>query len=71
MQRIDKMSIDSCEAAQLAIGSLWSQTDMASQHLCKSLGDLNSGFADRVAARNDCGSGGSTKGTLAAASAEM
>ena len=64
LQEVNAMNINSCEAGQLLVGSLWPKMDGASQHICKTVGTMNSKFADRVAGRHDCGFGGKQNETL-------
>ncbi len=45
-------------------GSLWPRMDGASQHICKTVGTMNSKFADRVAGKHECGHGGKQNETL-------
>lgn len=58
IQQVNSTNINSCEAGQLLVGSLWPRMDGASQHVCQSIGGYSGRFADRVAARHGCGTGG-------------
>ena len=71
IQQVNSTNIDSCESAQLLVGSLWPKMDGASQHICKSVGAYSGKFADRVKARHSCGTGGQTSSTNANASGEL
>ena len=71
VQQVNSSNIDSCESAQLLVGSVWPKIDGASQHVCKSVGAYSGRFADRVKARHSCGSGGQTTSTNANATGEL
>ena len=58
------MNINSCESGQLLASSLWPKMDGASQHICKTIGTRRGFFADHVASRHGCGTGGQTTSTL-------
>lgn len=58
IQQVNSSNINSCEAGQLLVGSLWPRMDGASQHVCQSIGGYSGRFADRVASRHGCGTGG-------------
>jgi len=64
LQDVNAMNINSCEAGQMLAGSLWPKMDGASQHICKTVGTMNSKFADRVAGKHECGHGGKQNETL-------
>lgn len=70
-QQVNAMNINSCEAGQVLAASLWPQIDGASQHICTTMGSYQGLFADQVAARHNCNTGGRRTDTLAQANAEM
>lgn len=71
IQQVNAANINSCEAGQLLSGSLWPAMDGASQHVCATIGSYQGLFADRVASKHGCSSGGSQNDTLRAANAEL
>jgi len=71
IQQVNAMNINSCEAGQLLVGSLWPRMEGASQHICASIGSYQGQFADRVSARHGCSSGGAQGSTMAQANDEM
>lgn len=52
---INALNINSCEAAQLSIGSVWPRRTAASQEVCKRLGSGEGRFTNYIVARHDCG----------------
>lgn len=64
LQEVNAMNINSCEAGQLITSSLWPKMDGASQHICATIGSYSGRFADRVAAKHGCGTGGKHNSTL-------
>ena len=64
IQQVNSTNINSCEAGQLLVGSLWPKMDGASQHVCQTIGGYTGRFADRVAARHECGTGGQHTSTI-------
>lgn len=56
--KINNMNINSCETAATMVGAVWPKSDMASQHLCKSMGSSLGDFSDYSKARHNCGAGG-------------
>lgn len=62
--RINSMSINSCEVGATLVGGMWPKSDMASAHLCKSMGSSLGGFSDWASARQGCGVGGKRDSTL-------
>lgn len=55
---INRANINSCEVATTLVGGLWPKGDLASRHVCTSLGAMSSGgLKDWAAARHDCGAG--------------
>jgi conjugative transfer pilus assembly protein TraH len=67
LQNVNAMNINSCEAGQMLVGSLWPKMDGASQHICQTVGGMNGKFADAVARRHGCGVEGKQNATLAGA----
>lgn len=53
---INTSSINSCETAARLVGSVWPQSDMASQHICQSIGTKQGWLQDRAAERHQCNS---------------
>lgn len=64
-QQVNSMNINSCEAGQQLVASIWPQTDAASQHICQTIATQTGMVADRARARHDCGTGGDHSSTLA------
>ena len=55
---INRANINSCEVATTLVGGLWPKGEIASRHVCTSLGAMSSGgLKDWAAARHDCGAG--------------
>jgi len=71
VQQVNSMNINSCEAGQLLAGALWPAIDGASQHICATIGSYQGFFADRVASKHGCSSGGQQNDTLQNANAEL
>ncbi|WP_298325044.1 conjugal transfer protein TraH [Asticcacaulis sp.] len=67
MQRINQASINSCETAQAAVGSLWPQMQRSSKAICEQIGNNQGLFSDYAAARHGCGKRGQLASTLATA----
>lgn len=51
---INALNINSCETAQVAVGSLWPKRTMASQEVCRRLGRETGRLTDYVSARHGC-----------------
>lgn len=64
-QQVNSMNINSCEAGQALVASVWPATDAASQHICQSIATQSGLVADRARARHGCGTGGDHTSTLA------
>lgn len=64
LQEVNAMNINSCEAGQMLVGSLWPKMDGASQHICQTVGSMNGTFADAVSRRHGCGTEGKQNQTL-------
>lgn len=64
IQQVNAMNINSCEAGQAIVGSLWPESDAASQHICNTIGTMKGFFADRASSRHKCGTGGRQADTL-------
>ncbi|MDN3683151.1 conjugal transfer protein TraH [Vibrio tapetis subsp. quintayensis] len=61
-------SVNSCQAAQAAIGGLAAFAAPATKkHVCATLGTQNNAFSDWVEAQHQCGAGGQAAGQLASA----
>lgn len=71
IQQVNAANINSCEAGQLLTGSLWPRMEGASQHVCQTIGGYSGFFADRVAARHGCGTGGQHRDTVGRATGEL
>lgn len=54
---INNFNINSCEIAATAVGGLWPKTDMANNHLCKSMSSSMGKYSDWAKARQQCGIG--------------
>lgn len=63
-QKINAMNINSCETASTLLGGVWPKSDMASAHLCKSMGSSLGMFSDHADARHGCGVGGKRERAL-------
>jgi conjugative transfer pilus assembly protein TraH len=70
-QQVNSMNINSCEAGQALASSLWPAVDSASRHICTTMGSYQGLFADHIASRHSCGTGGNQTDTLAQANEEM
>ncbi|RYG89905.1 hypothetical protein EU803_14880 [Loktanella sp. IMCC34160] len=70
-QQVNAMNINSCEAGQVLAASLWPAMDGASQHICTVMGSYQGLFADHIASRHSCNTGGRRNETLAQANEEM
>jgi conjugative transfer pilus assembly protein TraH len=64
LQEVNAMNINSCEAGQMLVGSLWPKMDGASQHICQTVGGMNGKFADAVGRRHGCSTEGKQNETL-------
>ena len=51
---INGMSINSCETAAQLVGSVWPKNDIASQHICSTIGTQEGILASRVQSRHQC-----------------
>ena len=51
---INGMSINSCETAAQLVGSVWPQNDVASHHICNTIGTQEGLFSGHVKARHQC-----------------
>lgn len=71
MQQVNSANISSCEAGQMLTASLWPKMDGASQHICQTIGGYTGRFADRLAARHGCGTGGKNSSTMDRASGAL
>lgn len=71
VQRVNSMNINSCEAGQLLASSLWPKMDGASQHICNTIGNYQGHFADYVAGKHGCGTGGLQNSTIDQAQGEL
>lgn len=56
--KINQASMNSCEMAATLVGGAWPKSDIASQHICTSMGSKTSRFKSWVAAKHECGKGG-------------
>lgn len=71
LQEVNAMNINSCEAGQMLVGSMWPKMDGASQHICQTVGGMNGKFADAVSRRHGCGAEGKQNETLGEASGAL
>ena len=55
---INGMSINSCETAAQLVGSVWPKNDVASQHICSTIGTQDGIFTGHIKARHQCATGG-------------
>jgi conjugative transfer pilus assembly protein TraH len=51
---INGIGINSCETAAQLVGSVWPANDMASQHICRTMGASSKQFTDYVDGRHRC-----------------
>ena len=63
IQKINNMSINSCEQAAALVGGVWPESDAASQNICSTLGTQRGFFSDAAAAKHGCSSGGQRAST--------
>lgn len=70
-QKVNSMNINSCEASQALVGSIWPKTDNASQYVCKAVGVERGFFQDIARSRHGCGSENQQNATLAGATDEL
>ncbi|MEP2780822.1 MAG: conjugal transfer protein TraH [Pseudoruegeria sp.] len=70
-QKVNAMNINSCEAGQMLVSSVWPKIDAASQHVCQTIGTMTGGFADRARSRHGCGAGGEHTSTVNNASGAL
>lgn len=61
--QINQANINSCETAATLLGGVWPKSDLASRHLCTSMGTEMGAMSDWAAARQGCGAGGQ-RGTV-------
>lgn len=64
---INTSNINSCETAAQLVGAVWPQNDMASQHICQSIGTTSGAVRDRVSQRHKCSTVESRQGAYASA----
>ncbi len=57
---VNRANINSCEMATTLVGGLWPKGDIASRHVCTSLGLSSGALKDWAAARHSCGIGQSS-----------
>lgn len=51
---INSTGINSCETAAQLVGSVWPKNEMASQHICRSMGGHEGQFKSYISARHQC-----------------
>ena len=51
---INGIGMNSCETAAQLVGSVWPASDMASQHICRTIGTKNPLFGDYIESRHQC-----------------
>lgn len=51
---VNGIGMNSCETAAQLVGSVWPANDMASQHICRSIGTKNQLFGDYIEGRHQC-----------------
>lgn len=51
---INGIGINSCETAARLVGSVWPANEMASEHICRTVGTSNAIFQDHINARHGC-----------------
>ena len=56
--KVNQHGINSCEMAATLVGGAWPKSDVASSHVCASLGSSDGIFKSWVAAKHECGAGG-------------
>jgi conjugative transfer pilus assembly protein TraH len=57
-QKVNSLSMNTCEMAATALGGMLPQSDATSKHLCQMMGSSYGGISDWTAARHQCGIGG-------------
>ena len=68
-QLMNSLNIQSCEAAQALVGSVWPKGDLADKAICEAIGNSQGIFSDYAAAKHGCGNQGERGSTLAHADA--
>ena len=66
-QMMNALNINSCEAAQGLVGSIWPKGDLADKAICEAIGNSDGVFSDYAAAKHGCGNKGERASTLAQA----
>jgi len=67
----NRLNINSCETAALALGGLWPKSDTGSQAVCQMISAQDGSVADRVKARHECGVGNNRDSYLSRANRDM
>ncbi len=62
--RINQFSINSCETAQAAVGSLWPKSQTASRAICESFGNSSGRFTDYAQSKHNCTGGGQQQSVI-------
>jgi len=63
--KINQASMNSCEMAATLVGGAWPKSDVASRHICTSMGSKGGKFKSWVAAKHECGTGSNRSKVLA------
>lgn len=63
-QKINVLSVNTCEAAATALGGMLPQSDATTKHLCQAMGTSLGEASDWTAARHKCGAGGERNAIL-------
>lgn len=66
-QMMNALNINSCEAAQALVGSVWPKGDLADKAICEAIGNSDGIFSDYAAAKHGCGNKGERSSTLSRA----
>jgi conjugative transfer pilus assembly protein TraH len=63
-QMMNELNINSCEAAQALVGSVWPKGDLADKAICEAIGNSEGVFSDYAAAKHGCGNKGERRTTI-------
>jgi conjugative transfer pilus assembly protein TraH len=69
--KINQASMNSCEMAATLVGGAWPKSDVASRHICTSMGSKSGMFKGWVAAKHECGAGSNRSRVLAGKNGEV
>lgn len=67
IQKVNASTINSCEAGQALVASIWPTQSAAQDTLCSTIGTMQGFYQDWLDSRHNCGTGGQNAATLAQA----